>query len=273
MPTTRQIRPKVAVAGWGALGKIVVQALIEDPRYQLVAVGSQQSDALTLYLQGQQSDARVCRSDQLASLADVVIECLAPAAFVALAESLVDSGKTVIVLSAATLLKQQALLANAEAGGVKVVVATGAIMGLDAVRAMRRDGITDCLIVNRKRPAGLAGAPYVTAHAIDLAAITQPTLIFKGTAHEAALGFPQNVNVAVALSLAACGTRATRCEIWADPLVAGNMHSITVKSKSAELLMTTVGVPDVASPKSSVLAAHSALAALDSLFSPLRIGS
>lgn len=273
MPVTRQVLPKVAVAGWGALGKVVVQALIEDPRYQLVAVGSQQADALALYLKAQHSQAQICSNDGLAGLADVVIECLSPTAFGALAESLADTGKTVIVLSAAALVKQQALMANAEAGGVKVVVATGAIMGLDAVRAMRKGGITSCLIVNRKRPVGLAGAPYVTAHAIDLAAITQPTLIFSGTAHEAALGFPQNVNVAVALSLAACGTHATRCEIWADPAVAGNMHSITVKSRSAELSMTTIGVPDAANPKSSVLAAHSAFAALDSLYSALRIGS
>ena len=273
MPSTRPSLPKIAVAGWGALGTLVVQALLDDPRYQLVAVGSQQTEALAAYLAQRHSQARVCSHTQLAGLADVVMECLSPSAFPALAESLAGSGKTVVVLSAAALIKQQALLANAQAGGVKIVVATGAIMGLDAVRAMRRDGITDCLIVNRKRPTGLAGAPYITAHSIDLAAITQATRVFSGSAHEAATGFPQNVNVAVALSLAGCGTHATRCEIWADPAVTGNMHSITVKSKSAELSMTTIGVPDPSNPKSSMLAAHSALAALDSLYDALRIGS
>jgi aspartate dehydrogenase len=155
MLLTHQAQPKVAIAGWGALGKLVVQAVLDDMRYKLVAVGSQQSGALDAYLAAHHSDAVVCGHDKLAALselADVVIECLSPRAFPALALALEGSGKTVIVLSAAALLKQQTLMANAQAGGVKLVVATGAIMGLDAVRAMCRDGITDCLIVNRKRP-------------------------------------------------------------------------------------------------------------------------
>jgi aspartate dehydrogenase len=272
-PITPSPKPKVAVAGWGALGKVVVESLLRDEAVDLVAVSARNDAPLRDMLHARGSTCQAMPLDQLGAAADIVIECLSTGAFDALATSLVDSGKTLIVLSAAALVKHAALLDSARQGKVRLVVATGAIMGLDAVRALRLDGIIESRMVTRKPPKGLTGAPYVVQANIDLAAITLPTLIFSGSAAQAAIGFPANVNVAIALSLAANGPDHTQCEIWADPTVAGNVHSIYVKSKTVSLEMTTQGIPDPNNPRSSTIAAHSAVAALHGLFDSLKVGS
>ena len=98
-------------------------------------------------------------------------------------------------------------------------------------------------MVTRKPPAGLAGAPYVTANKIDLAGLRPATKIFEGSAREGARGFPANVNVAAALSLAGIGPDRTTLEIWADPDATRNMHRIEVEADSASFRMQIANVP------------------------------
>src|SRR5438094_254277 len=62
--------------------------------------------------------------------------------------------------------------------------------------------------------------------------------VFAGTAREGAAGFPANVNVAAALSLAGIGPDRTLMEIWADPAVDRNCHTIEVDSDSARFTLS-----------------------------------
>ena len=94
---------------------------------------------------------------------------------------------------------------------------TGALLGLDAVRATAEGKITSATIVTRKPPAGLAGAPLLVAKGLSVDGLKAPLRVFAGSAREAIAGFPANVNVAVALSLAGIGPDRTQVEMWADP--------------------------------------------------------
>ena len=107
---------------------------------------------------------------------------------------------------------------------------TGALLGLDAVRATAEGTITSARIVTRKPPAGLAGAPLLVKQGLSVDGLKEPLRVFAGSAREAIAGFPANVNVAVALSLAGIGPDRTQVEIWADPGVTRNTHTIIVKS-------------------------------------------
>jgi aspartate dehydrogenase len=98
-------------------------------------------------------------------------------------------------------------------------------------------------MVTRKPVQGLAGAPYIVENNIDIERITEPLRIFEGTAREAAKGFPANLNVAVALSLAGIGPDRTRLEIWADPTVTRNIHRVEVESDSARFSMSIENIP------------------------------
>src|SRR6185436_11921194 len=117
--------------------------------------------------------------------------------------------------------------------GGQIVVPTGALIGLDAVTAAAEGKIQSVKMVTRKPLNGLAGAPFLIENNIDITGITEPLKIFEGTAREAAKGFPANLNVAVALSLAGIGPDRTRLEIWADPALTRNVHRVEVESDSA----------------------------------------
>jgi aspartate dehydrogenase len=128
-------------------------------------------------------------------------------------------------------------------------------------------------MVTRKPPAGLMGAPLLAQRNISLTDLREPLLVFAGSAREAIAGFPANVNVAVALSLAGIGPDRTRVEIWADPSVTHNTHSIILTSDSSDLSMTIQNIPTPENPRTGRITALSALAALRRLTAPLVVGS
>ena len=106
---------------------------------------------------------------------------------------------------------------RAKETGARILVPTGALLGLDAVRAAAEGTIHSVTMITRKPPDGLEGAPYLVERGISVKDLKEPLKIFDGTAREGARGFPANVNVAAALSLAGIGPDKTRLEIWADP--------------------------------------------------------
>jgi aspartate dehydrogenase len=127
-------------------------------------------------------------------------------------------------------------------------------------------------MTTRKHPRGLAGAPYLGDNAISVEGLEKAKRVFSGTAREAAAGFPANVNVAAALSLAGIGPDRTTIEIWADPEVTRNCHTIEVDADSARFTLSIENVPSE-NPKTGRITALSALAALRKLHAPLRVGT
>ncbi len=210
--------------------------------------------------------------DRLEPLADMVLECAPGALLPALIEPFLRAGKTAIVLSAGALLSREYLIGLARENGGQIVVPSGALLGLDAVTAAAEGKIQSVKMITRKPVRGLLGAPYLVANRIDIEAITEPMMVFSGTARDAAIGFPANVNVAAALSLAGIGPDRTTIEIWADPSLDRNTHEIVVKADSASFTMSIANVPSE-NPKTGRITALSAIAYLRKLGAPLRVGS
>jgi aspartate dehydrogenase len=152
-------------------------------------------------------------------------------------------------------------------------MATGALLGLDAVRAAAKGEIYSVTMTTRKPSRSLRGAPHLDKIGVDVMALTEPTLLFDGSARDGARGFPANVNVAAALALAGIGPDRTRLQIWADPSLTRNTHTIKVDADSASFEMTIQNVPSPEKPGTGRITALSIVAALESLTSPLRIGS
>jgi aspartate dehydrogenase len=150
-------------------------------------------------------------------------------------------------------------------------VPSGALLGLDAVTAAAEGKIHSVRMVTRKPVRGLAGAPYLIEHNIDIADIDEPLRIFSGTPREAAIGFPANLNVAVALSLAGIGADETTLEIWADPALERNVHRVEVVADAATFSMTIENVPSE-NPKTGRITALSVISVLRKLSAPLRVG-
>jgi len=201
-----------------------------------------------------------------------VIEC-APSKFVrSIVAPFVSRGKTAIVLSVGALLENEDLIELARQNGGQIVVPTGALIGLDAVTAAAEGKIQSVRMVTRKPLNGLAGAPYLVENNIDIAGIVEPLKIFEGTARDAAKGFPANLNVAVALSLAGLGPDRTILQIWADPTVTRNVHRVEVESDSARFSMSIENIPSE-NPKTGRITALSVIAYLRKQGSALRVGT
>jgi aspartate dehydrogenase len=128
-------------------------------------------------------------------------------------------------------------------------------------------------MITRKPPAGLEGAPYLREHNIPVAGLTTAVKVFDGSARDGARGFPANVNVAAALSLAGIGPDRTRLEIWADPAVERNTHRIEVDADTARFSMMIENVPSAENPRTGRITALSTLAALRGLVSELKVGT
>jgi aspartate dehydrogenase len=180
---------------------------------------------------------------------------------------------TVITVSGAALLEQMEIVEAAKAGGGQLILATGAIVGLDAMRAARLGKIESVKMVTRKPPKSLATAKQVVEDGKDLFKLTAPELLFKGTAREGARRFPANVNVAAAVALASAGPDRTELEIWTDPAVERNTHRVIVEADTARIEVAIANVPSDENPGTGRITALSMLAALERLASPLVVGT
>jgi aspartate dehydrogenase len=264
---------KVAVAGLGAIGLKVAEALDRGiPGCVLAAVSANDRSNAAERLSHLNCEVPVVALGQLEPLADIVVECAPAKLLPAIAEPFLRAGKTVIVLSAGAILTNEHLVGLARRHGGQIVVPSGALLGLDAVTAAAEGEIRAVRMVTRKPVRGLTGAPYLAEHNIRIDDITEPTRIFTGTPREAAIGFPANLNVAVALSLAGIGADKTTLEIWADPALERNVHHIEVDSDSATFSMSIENVPSD-NPRTGRITALSVISYLRKLNAPLRVGT
>ena len=128
-------------------------------------------------------------------------------------------------------------------------------------------------MVTRKPPNALKGAPHLVKNDISVDGLNEPKKVFEGTAREGAEGFPANVNVAAALGLAGVGADETKLEIWADPDLTRNTHTIKVDADSARFELTIENVQTEENPGTGKITALSVIACLRGQVAPLRVGS
>lgn len=264
----------VAIGGLGAIGLTLARALdagVEGLR--LVAVAARDRAKAEARLADFRAPPAVVTAAELAAHADIVVEAAPAAAFEEIVGPAVARGRIAVVSSAGALLPRMHLVEQAKAAGGRIIVPTGALVGLDAVRAAAEGRVESVTLVTRKPPRGLLGAPYLERHGIDVLTVTEPTRVFAGSAREGAEGFPANVNVAAALALAGIGPDRTRLEIWADPTVTRNTHTVTVEADTVRLSMTIENVPSEENPRTGRITPLSLLACLRGLVAPLKVGS
>ncbi|MCW0205526.1 MAG: aspartate dehydrogenase [Achromobacter sp.] len=265
-------RYRVGIAGFGAIGQAVAQSLDAGlPGLALAAVAVRAPKAPPAF--GWANGAPAFTTiGALHEHCDVVVECAPAAVFRDIAEPVLRAGKKLVVLSSGALLRHDDLIELARAHQGQIVVPSGAILGLDAITAAAEGVIHSVTMITRKPVRGLLGAPYLAENDIDLSAIAEPRLIFRGSPREAAVGFPANLNVAVSVSLAGIGPDRTTLEIWADPSLERNVHRVEVVSDSATFSMEIQNIPS-ANPKTGRITAQSVVAALRKLTAPLRVGT
>lgn len=265
----------VAIGGLGTIGRTVARTLHEGIEgLELTAVSARDTDRARDWMQAEFGRAYPVRPlGELAEHADVVVECCPAHLLAEVARPTLEAGKTLIVLSVGALLNHPDLEPIAARRGGRILVPSGALLGLDAVQAAAQGKIESVSIETRKPPKSLMGAPGIVQMGLDLDILTEPVLCYSGPAAEAISGYPANLNVAVALGLAGIGTDRTMVEIWADPGVTRNTHRITVISDSSNFTMQIEGIPSKENPRTGRLPPLSAISTLKRLRASLVIGA
>lgn len=264
---------RIAIAGLGAIGRAVARKLTDGiPGLTLACIATGNAAKAKAWLAAEKIDCPLVELEDFPKHADLAIEC-APAALIErICRPMLTAGKQVMVLSCGALLPRPELIDLAKANGGRIIVPTGALLGLDAVQASAQGTIHSVKMTTRKPPGGLIGAPYLVANNISVEGLNAPKRVFSGTAREAAAGFPANVNVAAALALAGVGPDRTMIDIWADPAVERNCHTIEVDSDSARFTLSIENIPSE-NPKTGKNVALSVIAALRKMHSPLAVGT
>lgn len=265
---------EVGIAGFGTIGQAVARQLVAGMEgLRLAAVTSRRRDKAETALVDLGANACVVSPEVLAQRCEVIVECAPTAAFMSIAEPAMRAGRQMVTVSAAALIENMHVLDLARAHGGRIILATGALLGLDAVRAAAQGTIRSVTMITRKPPKSLRGAPYLEALGIDVMSLREPLKVFEGSAREGARGFPANVNVAAALALAGTGPDRTTLQIWADPTLERNTHTIEVDADSARFTMTIENVPSVEKPGTGRITALSMVAALAGLTAVLKVGT
>src|SRR5580704_843283 len=193
---------RIGLAGLGSVGLAVARRLHAGiPGLVLAAVAVRDADKAHRALPAVGDKVPVLSLLALAETCDVIVECLPPAAFRDVAVHAVEQGRVFMALSVGQLLEHWDLVERARRTGARILVPTGALIGLDAVRAAAEGTIHSVTMITRKPPLGLDGAPYLVERGISLKGLNTARKVFDGTAGDGARGAPANVNVAAALSL------------------------------------------------------------------------
>lgn len=203
---------------------------------------------------------------------ELVVEAAGQTAARTAVPRLLAAGLDVLSMSVGAYLDPEVMERVRREGRGKLLLSSGALPGVDVLRAAAVRGITSAALTTRKHPRSLAGAPGLARLDFDLATITEARPVFSGSAREAVRLFPANVNIAATLSLAGIGPDRTRVTIIADPGVTTNIHTVSLTGEFGSYTATVECLPS-SNPKTSLVAALSAVALLEGLVAPVRIGT
>jgi aspartate dehydrogenase len=208
----------------------------------------------------------------LVERSDLVVEAAGGHVVEDLARRTFEQRKDLMVISIGALLEHPEVLTLARERRCRLILPSGAIAGLDAVKAACVGSIDYVRLTSRKPPRALEGAPFLQEHAISLDNLTEERRLFAGPAREAVRGFPDNLNVSAALSLAGIGPDATQVEIWAVPGLERNCHDIEVCGEFGLLRVHIENIPSE-NPKTGRLTALSIIRAIQDEIDCVRVGT
>lgn len=260
---------KVGLLGCGSIGRTIAQALQADPSIKAMLCylydrKASKTESLGVELK---TGAMVVSSAEkfLSAPFDLLVECASQEAVKNYGEEALRNGKDLLIMSVGALMEdnlRERLYTLAAEKCRTIHIPSGAIGGMDIIRAAKEGELHDVKLTTRKNLSALAGAPYFREHQIDSGDLREKVTLYEGSAREAVRLFPANVNVAAVLSLSGLGGNKTKVKIVGDPELSVNIHEIEITGSFGKAKITVENLPDPKNPKTSALAALSALETL-----------
>lgn len=263
---------RIGLIGCGAIGKVIVDAVRRE-KFGTIVV---------LYDRIPERAERIAGNAEIAPSfekfidvdVDVVVEAASQEAVEEYAVSVLEKAD-LMVMSAGAFARCD-LLERIEKVARKnrrrVYLPSGAVSGLDALKSVSEIA-NEVVLTTVKSPDALAGAPFFKIYGVKPEEIKDKTTLFTGTAREAVRLFPQNVNVAAAVSLAGIGFDRTLVKVVAEPGLNMNIHELRVKGDFGEFIAVTRNFPFPKNPKTSYIAALSAVRTLKRIGERIVVGT
>jgi aspartate dehydrogenase len=262
---------KIGLIGTGSIGQFLLQEINYKKRLSNVTITSI-FDERPGFLKHVQhiSDKFDCeyvtdKMDFFLSDIDLFVECANPDVAKTYALEILKQGKNMLMVSVGALVDSDFKLQITNIcseNNCHVYIPSGAIGSLDVLQAARLEEIEQVQLITRKPPKALS---------LNME-ISEPVVVFSGTAAEAIAKFPRNMNVAISLSLAGIGVEQTIVKIIADPTVERNIHEVWVKGAFGEMRLHLENFSMPTNPKTSYLTALSTLSMLRQMVEPIKIG-
>ncbi len=208
----------------------------------------------------------------LISRSDLVVEAAGGAIVPVLARDTFEAGKDLMVISIGALLDHPEIMSRSRETGCGLFLPSGAIAGLDGIKSACVGQVSRVTMTTRKPPNGLEGAPYLVERGISLVGLSEEREIFSGNAREACRGFPANVNVSAAVSLAGLGPDKTQIRILAVPGLKRNCHDIEVEGEFGSLSVHIENAPSE-NPRTGKLTALSIIRSVQDVVDSVRVGT
>jgi aspartate dehydrogenase len=268
-------RLKVGIIGCGAMGSEIASACSRRLKKKITLSALYDADSSKSRILGRRLKKRIAVNSvrEVMRRSDMVVEAASGAAAREVLLQATRHARDCMIMSVGGLLGSERLLRAAAKKNIRVYFPSGAICGVDGLKAARLLGLKKVRLTTRKPPGGLAGAPYLRERRIDVGSIKREMLIFKGSARQAVKAFPKNINVSALLSLAGLGGHRTEVRIMASPAITRNTHEVEITGAFGKIMTRTENVPSPKNVKTSMLAVLSAIATLEGIVENMRMGT
>jgi len=266
-------KKRIGIVGCGAIGKAILRAVDDGTLDVEVAGVTTRTEATAKdFLATLSHETSLLSLDRLIAASDMVVEAAGADVVPSVAEATFDAGKDLMLISIGALIRHPEIIARSRATGCRLLMPSGAIIGLDGIKSASVGHIDHVTMVSRKGPASLDGAPHVVKNKIDLWALTAETEIFSGSATEACIGFPANLNVSAAVSFAGIGPDRTTVKMVAVPGLTRNCHDIEVEGEFGLMRLHLENIPGE-NPKTGKLTAMSIIRTIQQAVDPVHLGT
>ena len=263
----------IGIVGCGAIGQALMRAADSGKLNVAVAgVTSRNEQRAHEFLGSLDNPPPYLDRQELIAKSDLLVETAGGHIVEELAKETFAAGKDLMVISIGALLEFPGIIEEAREKGCRLLAPSGAIAGLDGIKSACAGRVDHVTMVSRKPPIGLEGAPHLIENGISLKGLTEEMEVFSGTAREAVKGFPANLNVSAAVSLAGLGPDRTQVKMLAVPGLERNCHDIEVVGEFGVLRVHIENIPSE-NPKTGKLTAFSIIRSVQDAVDPFRIGT
>jgi aspartate dehydrogenase len=268
---------RVGLIGCGSIGSFIARYIDHSKKFKLVSVFDTQQENIEKLLSSIKHTPTISKNvGMLLTDTDLIIEAASQGAVRSYGQRVLTEGKSLLLMSVGALADKKlfaALKKEAEHHNCYIYLPSGAICGIDGVKAASAGKVIKVTLKTTKPPAAMQDIPYLKRVGIDVNRLKAPTIVYRGSALRAARLFPRNINVSTILGLSGVGLDRTEVHIVVDPNVRDNIHEVQLLGDCGELRIKLHNKPSPENPKTSYLACLSAVKTLEGIGNRIRIGT